>query len=234
MYLTAGACLLALALVAVFYRDPPLATEKNGTRLAGGSLSGPEIYLVLLAALIWMLFNVGYITLPSFGPDLLTTRGHTVTAAGSMISMVTWISIFSVQCGGYISERIRRPNVILVTCFVGFSLGMFLLPYVNHPIVLFVWLGLILGPGAGIIMALPAEVLHPHNRAAGMGLFYSFHYGGMMALISLAGFLRDQTENAATPILFGGLVLIVAIIVLFLFRTLQSRTRRVPAKKKCG
>jgi len=105
--------------------------------------------------------------------------------------MATWISIFSVQLGGYISEKLSRPNIILVTCFVGISIGMCLLPYCPYPIALFIFLGFIFGPPAGIIMALPAQVLHPENRAVGMGLLFSCYYGGMMALTSLAGFSRD-------------------------------------------
>jgi hypothetical protein len=44
-----------------------------------------------------------------------------------------------------------------------------------------------------------------------------------MALTSLAGFSRDLTQNAATPILFGGMLLIVAILMLAIFRTIQTR-----------
>lgn len=230
MYLTAAACFIALALMAALYRTPSVAREKKKTESAGVKLSKQELCLVILAGLIWMLFNVGFIVLPSFGPDLLTSIGYTGTVAGSMVSMVTWISIFSIQLGGYISEKISRPNIILVTCFVGISLAMFLLPYCPYPLALFVWLGFIFGPPAGIIMALPAEVLHPENRAVGMGLFYSCCYGGMMALISFAGFLRDLTQNADTPILFGGMCLIIAIIILVIFRTLQARIKLISAK----
>ena len=145
-----------------------------------------------------------------------------------MVSMVTWIGVFSVQLGGYISERVSRPNMILVTCFLGISLGMFLLPYSTHTVAIFIWLGLIFGPPAGIIMSLPAEILHPENRAVGMGLFYSVYYGGMMALTSLAGFSQDVTQKAATPILFGGMLLIAAIFVLIIFRTTQIRIKVVP------
>jgi predicted MFS family arabinose efflux permease len=229
MYSTGGACLIALALVATFYRTPPAAADNRGTGSAATKFSAIELSLVILAAIIWMLFNVGFIALPSFGSDLLASEGYTVAAAGSMISMVTWLVVFSVQFGGYISEKIRRPNFVLVTCFIGIAIGMFLLPHAGHPMAVIIWLGLIIGPPAGIIMALPAEVLRPENRAAGMGLFYSIHYGGMMALTSLAGFSRDLTQNAATPILFGGMLLIAAILVFAVFRIIQKRIKIIPA-----
>jgi predicted MFS family arabinose efflux permease len=90
--------------------------------------------------------------------------------------------------------------------------------------VLFIAIGILLGPPAGIIMALPTEVLEPDNRAPGMGIFYTYFYGGMAALTALAGFLRDLTNNPTVPLLFGGMLLFMTIIVLWLFRTLQRRT----------
>ena len=119
---------------------------------------------------------------------------------------------------------------VLVTYFLGIATGMCLLPYLPYPMVVFIWLGLIFGPPAGIIMALPTEVLHPENRAAGMGLFFSCFYGGMMALTSLAGFSRDLMQNAAAPILFGAMLLIIAIIILAIFRTFQARIKFFPAE----
>ena len=232
MYLTAGACLIAFALVAVFYRAPPAVNEKRETPSARTKFSWQELSLVILAGFIWFLFNVGFIALPSFALDLLTSIGYTVTGAASMVSMVTWLSIFSVQFGGYVSEKLARPNAILVPCFLGIGIGMCLLPFWPHPVALLVWLGLLFGPPAGIIMALPAEVLHPENRAAGMGLFYSCSYGGMMALTSLAGFSRDVTQNAASPILLGGMLVVVAIIILAIFRAFQARIKLMPVELK--
>lgn len=230
MYFTSGACLIALAFVAAIYRTPPSLNKMDENGAAKVKLSWREVWLVIVAGLIWTLFNVGFITLPSFAPGLLTSMGYKVTVAGAMISMVTWISVFSVQIGGYISEKLRRPNMILVLCFTGIGVGMFCLPYWPHPILLCIWLGFIFGPPAGIIMSLPAEVLHPENRAPGMGLFHSIYYGGMMALTSLAGYSRDLSQNAAAPILFGGTLLIIAIIILAIFRSIQARIKFVSAE----
>ena len=76
----------------------------------------------------------------------------------------------------------------------------------------------------GVFLAFPGGLL---GKRFGMGLFYSFYYGGMMALTSLAGFSRDLTQNAAAPILFGGMLLIIAIIVLAIFRRIQPRVKLV-------
>lgn len=229
MILTAGACLFSFILVATLYRASPVTNEKLVYKSRSLKFSRPEISLVLLASLIWSLYTVSLISIISFAPAFLTSIGYAVAPAASMVSMVTWIVIPSIQLGGYLSERIGRPNIILVACFCGIALGMCLLPYWSCPFVLFIWLGMIFGPPAGIIMALPTEVLRPENRAAGLGLFWAFYYGGISALTTIAGFSRDFTQNPAAPILFGGLILIIAIIVLALFRLFQARFKLIAA-----
>lgn len=223
MRLTALVCTVALALVAIVYRTPPSVGSDQEPQSKGLNLSRREVGLVVLAGLIWMLFNVGFVSLPSFAPEFLTTTGYTMAEASSLVSVVTWIVIPAVQLGGYIAERVGRPNLILVTCFIGIGLAICLLPYWQHPLALFVALGLLFGPPAGIIMALPAKVLRPENRAPGMGVFTTCSYAGGAALPALAGLSRDLTGNPAAPLLFGGASLFMAIIILGLFRTFQRR-----------
>ena len=227
MYLTAAACLIALILVATFYRIPPITNEKQATESTKFKLSLQEIWLVLLASLIWTLFNVSFIALPSFAPDLFISIGYTVPVAGSLVSIVTWIVIPSIQIGGYISEKLERPNIILVASLSGIGLGMFLLPFWPYPVVLFILLGFIFGPPVGIMMALPTEVLHPENRAVGIGLFWTFYYGGMSVLTTLTGLSRDLTQSPAAPLLFGGMLPIAAIIIFAVFRMFKSRVNLI-------
>lgn len=223
MHLTAVMCLVGLILVAAVYRSPPDVARQDAG-LTGFTLSWQELWSVTLAGLIWSLFNVALASLPSFGPAFLTSTGYTVTEAGSLVSVVTWVIIPSIQLGGYIAERLGRPNLTLVTCFLGIGLAMCLLPFLPYPLVLFVALGLLFGPPAGIIVALPTEVLRTGNRALGMGVFYTCYYAGMAALTALAGLTRDLTQSAASPLLFGGMLLFITIIILGAFRVLQRRS----------
>jgi predicted MFS family arabinose efflux permease len=224
MHLTAAVCLIALVLVVAAYRTPSSVGDEQETKSTGLKLSRQELWLVTLAGLIWALFNVGLASLPSFAPEFLTSTGYTIAEAGSLVSVVTWIVIPSVQVGGYIAERVGRPNLIMVTCLFGTGLAICLLPYCPHPLALFIALGLLFGPPAGIIMALPTEILRPENRAPGMGLFSACSNGGVTALTALAGLSRDLTQSPAAPLLFSGTLLFITIIILGLFRAFQRRS----------
>lgn len=223
MRLTAVACTFALALVVFAYRSPSSVGDHQQFRWKGFDLSQREVGLVVLAGILWTLFNFGIISLPSFAPAFLTTAGWTLAEAGSLVSVVTWILIPTVQLGGYLADRIGRPDVILVICFLGIGLAICLLPHWSNPLALFVALGLLFGPPAGIIMALPAEVLRPENRALGMGIYYTCSYAGLAALPAVAGLSRDLTENPAAPLLLAGALLFIAVVVLGFFRALQRR-----------
>ena len=223
MRLTAALCVAALVLVVAVYRTPPVANSGQPARWAGFRLSWRELGLVALAGAIWALFNTGLVTLPSFGTGFLLSVGYTIAAAGALISVMAWIVIPSVQLGGYLAERFRRPNVIMIACFFGAGLATCLVPYWPYRLALCIALGLLFGPPPGVILSLPAEVLRSENRGPGMGIFYTCSYSGMVVLSALAGLSRDVTQNPAAPLVFGGMLLFLAIFVLGLFRALQSR-----------
>lgn len=145
MFLISALSLAGLVLVAAIYRDPPLS-DARPARWAGFRLSGREVGLAAVAGTIWALFNSGLATLPSFGTGFLISAGYTIAAAGAMVSAMAWLLIPSVQLGAYLAERVRRPNVILVACFVGAGLATCVLPYWPYPLALCIALGLLFGP----------------------------------------------------------------------------------------
>ena len=74
MHLGALAALAALLIVLITYRDPPGLAAASAARFAL-TLTRREWLLVVIAGAIWGLFNVAYIVLISFAPELFTARG---------------------------------------------------------------------------------------------------------------------------------------------------------------
>ena len=135
---------------------------------------------MIVAGLIWGLFNIGFAMIFSFGPTLLVERGWSITAAGSAISIVLWLAAFGGMAGGFLADWTRRPQSVLVAGCILFALLMLTLPRSAAVIPVVIAIGLIGGLPAGPIMSLPARVLQPQTRAIGMGIFYTVYYAAMM------------------------------------------------------
>jgi hypothetical protein len=84
-------------------------------------------------------------------------------------------------------------------------------------------IGLVGGLPVAIILSLPAEVLRPASRGLGMGLFYTCFYAGMTGLPSIAGWLRDFSGSAATPLYLGSAFMLSILPLYGLFRYRQGR-----------
>ncbi len=225
MAATAGFSAVALILVASRYRVPGAAASPVAatTRFR---LPVREFALVSLAGLMWTFLNAGLSIYFSFGPDLLVDRGTDANDAARTVSLGLWVSLLAIPLGGYLTERLGRPNAAIVIFGVAAAAAMFLMPFWAATVALCLLVGIGIGPPAGVIMALPAEVLRPESRAAGFGVFFTWYYAGMAVGPVIAGLGRDVTASAATPILIGGGFFASGVLVLGLFRALQSR----PAK----
>jgi MFS family permease len=158
---------------------------------------------------------------------MLTERGWSIAAAGSAISIVLWVAVVSVPLGGFLADRINRPQAILVTGCLLFALLMAVLPRSGAVIPLVLALGLISGQPAGPILSLPARVLQPATRAIGMGVFYTLYYGAMMLGPAIAGAAAKWTGSAGAALDFGALVLLVCPLMLLAFN--RVATSRPPS-----
>jgi predicted MFS family arabinose efflux permease len=98
---------------------------------------------------------------------------------------------------------------------------------VPSPLIMLAVIGLMVGPAAGIIMALPARVLRPEARSLGMGIYYTWYYVGMAVLPGIAGWSRDLSGIAAAPLLFASLLVIVAIACAVLFHRFEKHAMNI-------
>src|SRR5262249_17750958 len=130
MYVAGLAAFLCLILVTLIYRDPPnsQAGTSSAFRIA---ITAREWLLISLAGFIWNTYNVGYIVLISFLPELFTTRGYSLAEASRIVSLLGWVLIPSVPISGYIAEQLNRPNLFIVVGFCTVAIAAMLLPFTN-------------------------------------------------------------------------------------------------------
>ncbi|MFL6836354.1 MAG: CynX/NimT family MFS transporter [Bradyrhizobium sp.] len=224
VYLAVAATIVVgiLLLLAPTYQPPASVPAAAAT---SARLDSAAVAAVIVAGLIWGLFNIGFAMIFSFGPSLLVEHAWSITAAGSAISIVLWVAVFSVPLGGLLADRTKRPQTILIASCILFALLMLMLPRTSAVIATVIGLGLISGQPAGTIMSLPARVLEPATRAIGMGIFYTVYYGAMVLGPVIGGACAKWTGSAAAAIDFGAVVLLICPLLLWLFdRIAPART----------
>ena len=212
---------VTLVCVAVLYRSPPALP--GAAPSTGSSLSLREIVLVSCAALIWTFVNAGWVISVSFAPGYLKSQGIEFGAAAAIASLATWLAVIGVPLGGYLASRWGRPDTLIVVSTIAGGLAVLAVPFTNAYVLCFSIIGLILFLPAGIIAALPIEVLRPANRATGLGLFYTWWYLGMAGLPPIAGWTYDITGSAAAPLVYAAALIFLTLVALAAFRICQRQ-----------
>jgi len=210
---------VGIALLALFYRPP---ADAPAASTATARLDRTATLAVIAAGLIWGLFNIGFAMIFSFGPSMLVERGWSIASAGSTISIVLWLAVVSVPFGGFLADRTKRPQTILVAACLVDAVLMILLPRTGAVVAIVVALGLVGGQPAGPIMSLPAQVLQPATRAIGMGLFFAVYYGSMMLGPVVGGALAKWTGSAAAAFDFGAAMVLVCPVLLLAFNRIAA------------
>jgi MFS family permease len=217
--LVVSALIVMGSLLAMTYQPPPrdVAAAAPSTRL------GRDVTMALIVAgLIWGLFNAAFAVIFSFGPTMLVERGWTIAQAGSVISIVLWIAVFSVPLGGVLADRFKRPQAMLVAASILFAALMLALAHSGAVIATVIVLGIVSGQPAGPIMSLPARVLQPATRALGMGLFYTLYYAAMMLGPMIAGSAAKMTGSAAAAFDCGAVMLVACPPLLWGFNRIVA------------
>jgi predicted MFS family arabinose efflux permease len=218
-HLAVAALMVLGLLLALVYRPPPNAVAAVAT---SERLDRAALVAVTVAGVMWGLFNVGFAIIFSFGPSLLVERGWSIASAGSAISIVLWLAVLSVPGGGFVADRLRRPQLVLVAGCVLFAASMLTLPRHDSTIAVIVVLGLICGQPAGPILSLPAQVLAPANRAIGMGIFYTLYYVTMMLGPIIGGACAKWAGSAEGAFDFGALTLLACPLLLLGFNRIAQ------------
>ena len=159
MAFVAASIYCGLGALGVFsmYRMPEYATHPATPPQWG--LPGNELTLTLLASVVWALFNSAYIVFLSFGARVLIDGGYGLTGAATVISLASWVMLFSGAICGQISDRLGKPDTVLYLCLAGGIASLLLLPWTQFAMGLSLLFGLIGMAPAGVIMALTTQAM---------------------------------------------------------------------------
>lgn len=174
--------------------------------------------LILLAAVVWAAFNGAYIVYLSFAPRVLMSGGVPGLQAASIISLASWVMIFSGTACGQLADRVGRSGLILTICLSVAMLSLALLPKVAWAVPLSLLLGLVGMAPAGLVMALTGQAMAPEKRAFGMGIFFSAHFLLTAPAPGIAGWMFDRTHDGFTPLLFAIALFALTLGSYFAFR----------------
>jgi MFS family permease len=234
MLMTGLVALAGLLLVLFAYRP-----HANDRRLAAPNVATPQLpygvaMMVCIAGIIWGFFNGAFGIVLGFAPLSLISAGESVSRAGLLVGVVTWLLVLSIQVGGILAQRWKRPNMLMFVGMMVAGVATLALP-TTAPLVPLTALGLGMGLPVGVIMSLPSEVLRPEHRGTGMGLFYTWLYIAQAALPPIAGRLQDIVGGTAASIYFASGLFLATLLLFGLFRLMQARvTRLLPAQAGDG
>jgi MFS family permease len=206
----AGLGLIALLL---FYREPG---QTIGAALVKAKFpAGYAFAAILSAGMVWGLFNAALAIVFSFSPTLLVEGGSSLTKAGASTSLVMWSVMVAGILGGFLADRVRRPQVILTLVTLVFALLLLILPRSGGNALVIVALGIAAGLSVGPIMTLPANALDANTRAFGMGLFYTLYYACFSVTPWLSGKLIALT-GVARVFDFGAVIAAFSLVFVWL------------------
>ena len=224
---TALVAALGLVLIAFAYRNPP--RPASGTASAAERrvrLPAREIALATSGGFAWGCFNASLVAIIAFGPGLLIARGASLGDAGFTVSLAIWLTMLSVPLGGLFSDRLGRPNVMIVAGSLVAALVTLLLPAITHSLLAFCLVGLAIGAPPGALMALLPKAVASERLATALGVYYTAYYVVMAAVQLAAGAVRDLFGSPAAPIVLAALVMAATIVGFATFRLVERAAPR--------
>jgi MFS family permease len=224
---TALVAALGLVLMAFVYRDPPGAARAAGRPVElRERLAGRELALATSGGFAWGCFNASLVAIIAFGPGLLMARGATLADAGFTVSLAIWLTMLSVPVGGLLTDRLGRPDLLIVVGSLVAALVAALLPAIAHALLAFCLVGLAIGAPPGALMALLPKAVASERLATALGVYYTTYYVVMTVVQLAAGGVRDLFGTPVAPILLAALVMTATIVGFAIFRLVERTAPR--------
>jgi predicted MFS family arabinose efflux permease len=131
-------------------------------------------------------------------------------------------SVLGVMAGGLFTRRLTRPELLIAGIAVLWAVLLVAAPFTN-PAIMLVIAGFVGGIPAGLISAMPGQVLRPQTRGPGLGVFFTWLYVGFAVTPALGGWMADLLHRPEAPLYTGATLLIAALPLLVVFGSMRKR-----------
>ena len=221
MFSTALFAATGFAAVAAVYRAPAGVQPAATSGLGLATLTRTDWQQLLVGSLPWLLYNASFQIMMSFMPSFFVDNGFELARATTLSALTAVVFVIGVQAGGLLLKRSAHPDLICHASLAGMGVALLALSTGTSPLPWILLGGLLGGVPAAALVSLPAEVLRPESRSAGMGIFFTVYYFGCAVLPALAGLLYDRAGGAAALWMAAGLAF-ACIPTLAAFRRSRS------------
>ena len=193
--------------------------KKNKSSKLSFNSGNRQIWLLGLA---WATFNMAAISFTTWGPKLFEDFWMLVSSRANLLASMIMIGALITPLTGYISDRLGRRKILIISSAFGMAVLLFLLPFFSGStlFLLIALLGLVAAFLPPSIFALPAEILDQDSIGLGYGILNSCVNIGIITGPLLTGALIDLTGNVT--IVFWVMALFAAVTFSF---TLALKTR---------
>ena len=129
--------------------------------------------------------------------------------------------MISIVVGGVVADRTGRPDMVFYFCMLVAVVSLLSLFRTEWSLPASLLFGLIGAAPAGIIMSLASEAIEPHNRALGMGVFFSLYFLFVAPAPVVAGWLVDYSGSAWLAVVFAASLFAATALGYAAFRITQ-------------
>lgn len=198
---------LALIVFSLFFTVP--AVQEKGT--AGRAHSGitTDGLAIWLIALCWALFTASVMSLFSFAPDYMVSRGLTLQTAGFYTSLVMAGSLFLSPIIGYGADRYGHQEAFIAAGGLGMAILLLLVPADgSHFALLMLAIGILAAFVPAPVYSRAAQVVSQEKLGRAFGLIAMLNNVGVFVGPQLVGLSRDVTGSYQAG--FGLMALLAA------------------------
>lgn len=213
---------LGFITLALPYRRHANDRAQSGAGAPSTRLSRGELAAMIVAGIIWATYNGCYMTLAGFTPVYLASIGLSVHTAGLFAGATTMASVLGVLAGGLFTRRLQRPEPLIAGIAILWCGLLVSAPFTN-PAIMLVIAGFVGGIPAGLISAMPGQVLRPQTRGPGLGVFFTWLYVGFAVTPALGGWMADLLQRPEAPLYTGSALLIAALPMLAVFAMMRRK-----------